>query len=685
MEYESSHRSWLPRLAGLLLAGLLAFSGLASTRAAGSHLAETGSNLVYLPLVESTPNFPQYLTIVGNKMAMKQAVTYVETRSGAAFDVCSLPSLSSLKAWWTSSPYRMINIYLGGPAFPKSCNYSGLNSAWLDAADRQGWTFILTWSGWQAPCRGGSISYDKTTAYNQGVNHANEAVAKARSLGFTHDLIIYDDIEAYEDIASCHQAVAWYVSGWVDQLHKLGGKAGIYGTASNINGFRTRASSLPDDIWAAYWYKSSYYAGASVFDVLDKHLSDSLWADHQRILQYAGEHSETYGGVKISGIDSDVVDGAITAYGLTGLSSGSVAGVYLPHSIEDQLQGAQPVASGAGWAWTSARLWWSGDVGAAWQERTPTALASGAIRGAFFLDANRGWLAAQALATGELQILRTQDGGLTWSVSALPDAQGDLAERGGNLSLDFIDAQTGWASVRLQTSAAFSEGRLFRTLDGGQTWTGFTLPAGGEVTFLDASRGWLAGGPGGGLLFATSDGGQTWQPLDPAGLAQADNGAQFYGLPAFIGPQEGLLPLTFSDASDPLLEIYTTHDGGSSWSLAQTVSLAGLGDLSSGLALSTGGADARWLAALPDGSLLSVSENLGALAAYSFAPQALPSGVQEIRWMDASHAWAHTWNGACSGDKSSANFQCTERSQVYQTADGGATWSEITPGRDQGF
>jgi hypothetical protein len=471
----------------------------------------------------------------------------------------------------------------------------------------------------------------------------------------------------------------------VDELHNLGGKAGIYGTASNINGFRTRASSQPDDIWAAYWYKSSYYAGASVYDVLDKHLSDSLWSNHQRILQYAGEHSETYGSVKITGIDSDVVDGAITAYGLTGLASGSAAGEYLPHSIEDPIQGAQPVASGAGWAWTASRLWWTADGGATWQERTPTALASGAIRGASFLDSSRGWLAAQALSTGELQIFRTQDGGLTWSVSALPDAQGDLAERGGNLSLDFVDAQSGWVSVRLQTSAAFSEGRLFRTQDGGLTWSELSLPAGGEVHFLDANRGWLAGGPGGGQLFATGDGGQTWQPLDPGNTAQGGVGLNFYSLPAFTSPQEGLLPLTISDAADPRLELYATHDGGSTWSLAQSVSLADMGDVSGGLALSPAGEGARWTAALPDGSLLSVSENLGVLAAYSFAPQALPSGVQETRWVDASHAWAHTWNGECSGEKNSPAFQCTQRSQVYQTADGGATWSEITPGRDKGF
>jgi photosystem II stability/assembly factor-like uncharacterized protein len=680
MDGKLSPHSWLPHLTALLLAGLLAFSGLASTRVDGALPTQAETPLLYFPLVRTVPYFPQFLPIVGNKTTVNQAVSYVEARSGPAFDVCSLPSLASLKTWWTSSPYRMINIYLGGPAFPKSCNYSGLDSAYLAAADQQGWTFILTWSGWQAPCKNGSISYDKTTAYNQGADQADKAVAKARSLGFTHDLIIYDDIEAYSDVASCHQAVAWFVSGWVDELHDLGHKAGIYGTASNINGFRTRASSLPDDIWAACWFEDSYTAGVSVYDVPDKYLSDSLWSNHQRILQYTGDHAETYGTVRISGIDSDVVDGPITAYGLTGLSAGSVTSASLPHSLQDPILGAQPLAGGAGWAWTASRLWWTADGGVTWQERALDLPASTAIRSAFFLNARQGWLAAQIPATGAVQVLRTQDGGVTWTAAPLPDPQGDLAERAGSLDLDFVDAQTGWASITLQTSAIFSEGRLFRTLDGGQTWTELSLPAGGEVHFVDSNRGWLSGGPGGGQLFSTADGGQTWLPLDPAGTAQAATGASFYGLPAFTTPQEGLLPLTLGGAEDPRLDLYATHDGGGTWTLAQSVSLAGLGEISGALELSSGSQSDQWIAALPDGSLLSVSENLESLAAYAFAPKALPTGVQAIHWVDASHAWAHTWNGLCSGEKDSTSFHCTESSQLYQTADAGATWTEITPG-----
>ena len=42
----------------------------------------------------------------------------------------------------------------------------------------------------------------------------------------------------------------------------------------------------------------------------DQYVSDSLWADHQRVHQYKGGHKETWGGVTIN-VDSDYVDGAV--------------------------------------------------------------------------------------------------------------------------------------------------------------------------------------------------------------------------------------------------------------------------------------------------------------------------------------------------------------------------------------
>ena len=49
-------------------------------------------------------------------------------------------------------------------------------------------------------------------------------------------------------------------------------------------------------------------ASKSVFG--DPHVSDSVWANHQRVHQYKGGHKETWGGVTIN-IDSNYVDGPV--------------------------------------------------------------------------------------------------------------------------------------------------------------------------------------------------------------------------------------------------------------------------------------------------------------------------------------------------------------------------------------
>ena len=93
----------------------------------------------------------------------------------------------------------------------------------------------------------------------------------------------------------------------MNQLHALGFVAGVYGSAASTIRDLPTISPLPDDVWIANWNGQ-----ASVFG--DPYVSDSLWADHQRIHQYKGGHRETWGGVTIN-VDSDYVDGAVVGPG----------------------------------------------------------------------------------------------------------------------------------------------------------------------------------------------------------------------------------------------------------------------------------------------------------------------------------------------------------------------------------
>ena len=94
--------------------------------------------------------------------------------------------------------------------------------------------------------------------------------------------------------------------------------------------------------------------------------------------------------------------------------------------------------------------------------------------------------------------------------------------RDANLNhVHFVDQNVGWA--------VGDRGAVWHTQDGGQAWELRSCSQSKRltaVTFLDAERGWLAGGAvepysmdGAGFILTTEDAGQTWQPMKRAALS----------------------------------------------------------------------------------------------------------------------------------------------------------------------
>jgi photosystem II stability/assembly factor-like uncharacterized protein len=137
--------------------------------------------------------------------------------------------------------------------------------------------------------------------------------------------------------------------------------------------------------------------------------------------------------------------------------------------------------------------------------------------------------------------------------------------------LDFVDPNTGWITLKLQSSSNFSLGRLFATRDGGRTWEERTTPLGEAVEFLDVDRGWVAGGPAGDQFFRSVDGGRTWQSQD---LPRPDSGQTEIGLPVFEDKVSGALSLVQMDKDGSRLLMFTTADAGESWSLSETIQIS---------------------------------------------------------------------------------------------------------------
>jgi hypothetical protein len=239
--------------------------------------------------------------------------------TGQGFDRCEIPTLSQMQTWWNSSPYRTVNLYVGGSS--RACANSVLSSSYLFQLNQQGWKFFPTWVGPQAPCTGypNRMSSDVATAYQQGVTQANVAVERLAELGLTGPSktgsVIYYDVEPYGTDTACRAAVNSFMDGWVSQLHVHGSLAGVYGSTlcnTAISDFRT-ITNVPDVIWPARWYHNlgeGYYdPDASVWN-LGSCIPNTVWANHQRIRQYEGDHYETWGSLTLD-IDSNVLDGVV--------------------------------------------------------------------------------------------------------------------------------------------------------------------------------------------------------------------------------------------------------------------------------------------------------------------------------------------------------------------------------------
>jgi hypothetical protein len=243
---------------------------------------------------------------------------------GQGFDICTIPTISQLQSWWNNSPYKSVNLYIGGAA--RACPNTALTAEYVNQMRQQGWTFIPTWVGPQAPCTpyNKRFSYDVNIAFAQGSDEAYFASARLAELGLTYaDLsgsVVYYDMEQYSRTnQSCRDAAKAFMNGWVTHLHDLGNLAGVYGGTycefgvSNLSDYLT-IPHVPDAIWPARWYhnagEGAYDPTASVWD-LGACIPNTVWNNHQRIRQYEGDHSETWGGMTLNSIDNDVLDGVV--------------------------------------------------------------------------------------------------------------------------------------------------------------------------------------------------------------------------------------------------------------------------------------------------------------------------------------------------------------------------------------
>jgi photosystem II stability/assembly factor-like uncharacterized protein len=149
-------------------------------------------------------------------------------------------------------------------------------------------------------------------------------------------------------------------------------------------------------------------------------------------------------------------------------------------------------AASSAWMTLDGQLWASTDAGATWTAAPGAASITGAIQTAW-PDATHGWVATQA------GVYATTDGGATWQAVSL----GGAFQGGDQVSnLAFANAQVGVVAV-----ARAGGTHLLRTADGGASWseTG-SISVPGTVSRTGTSDFWLDSS----MFMHSADGGATW-------------------------------------------------------------------------------------------------------------------------------------------------------------------------------
>jgi len=321
-----------------------------------------------------------------------------------------------------------------------------------------------------------------------------------------------------------------------------------------------------------------------------------------------------------------------------------------------------------GWGVTEKEIVRTDDGGVTWYNVTPPSLKeTGYSVFTSFLDENNAWL--QIADNNNYPfggfLYRTNDGGLTWQEFETPFSAGDL---------EFVDENNGWILADLGIGAGSMAVSVFQTNNGGETWervytndpnlegSGDTLPLGGIKVLLvplDMQTAWIGGvvyANGTVYLFRTDDGGETWTNIENIELPQGSQNSQITVEKIhFVSATQGILVLRVTSNNQRTL-IFSTNDGGVTWqAFSQNIPEAGLLEIPSANEIVFYSSDQFY-----------ITEDAGVTFNIINSETSFGNTVSDISFVNSKNGWLITTS-------------TTNRRALYRTEDGGQTWNVLIP------
>lgn len=323
-----------------------------------------------------------------------------------------------------------------------------------------------------------------------------------------------------------------------------------------------------------------------------------------------------------------------------------------------------------GWGVTETQIVRTNDGGITWYDLTPPGVTeTGYSVQTFALDANRFWMQIPDFENFHGGTLHhTNDGGMTWTNFSTPF---------NGVDLQFLNARNGWALADLGVGAGSNAVAVYQTTDGGATWTqkftndpnlpdaGKSLPLGGlksGIAPVDMQTAWVYGvvySSGTLYLYGTEDGGANWTPVVSLPLPQ---GAENFELGVdpehmqFVSSTVGFMAVRMSGTATETA-LYITNDVGNTWSLTPTqIPGGGAADFLSDTEM-----------VIFNGEQFYVTRD--AARTWSLIPPDVVFGDTFARmdFVNTMTGWVLTMDPA------------DNRRTLYRTTDGGATWSPVIP------